>query len=242
MGTIDGVHVIADDLIIAALFPQQHDAILKTVLEKARRKGVRFNKDKIQLRVNAVEYIGNLVTHEGLKPDNTKLEEIINMSPPTDIPSLQGLLGITKYLSQYIPTEFTVTASLRLLLKKGVPWQWTAQQDDALVQLKSLRGSPPVLAHYVTKPVTIQADASQAGLGACLIQDKKPIAYASRSMTPAEKNYAQIEKELLSIVFAVQKFYQYVYGKEAVQVESDHKPLEALCVSHYVKLHHDCNV
>ena len=228
-GTIDGVHVIADDLIIAASSPQQHDAILKTVLEKARQKGVRFNKEKIQLRVNAVEYTSNLVTHEGLKPDKTKLEAIINMPPPTDIPSFQRLLGMTKYLSQYIPMESTITAPLRLLVKKGVPWEWTAQQDDALAQLKSLLGSPPVLAYYdVTKPVTIQADASQTGLGACLIQEKKPITYASRSMTPAEKNYAQIEKELLSIVFAVQKFHQYVYGKETVQVESDHKPLEAI--------------
>ena len=120
---------------------------LKTVLEKARQKGVRFNKDKIQKRVNAIKYMGNLVTHEGLKPDNTKFEAIVNMPPPTDIPSLQRLLGMTKYLSQYFPMKSTVTALLRLLLKKGVSWQWTAQQDDALAQLKTLLGSSPVLAY-----------------------------------------------------------------------------------------------
>ena len=92
--------------------------------------------------------MGNLVTHEGLKPDNTKFEAIINMPPPTDIPSLQRLLGMTKYLSQYFPMKSTVTALLRLLLKKGVSWQWTAQQDDTLAQLKSLLGSSPVLAYY----------------------------------------------------------------------------------------------
>ena len=76
------------------------------------------------------------------------------------------------------------------------------------------------------KPIIIQCDASQAGLGACIAQEGKPVAFASRSLFPTEKNYAQIEKELLSIVFACEKFYQYVYGQQTVTVESDHKPLE----------------
>ena len=76
------------------------------------------------------------------------------------------------------------------------------------------------------KAVTVQCDASQDGLGACLIQEGKPVAFASRSLSPAERNYAQIEKKLLSIVFACEKFHQYVYGHRAVTIESDHRPLE----------------
>ena len=114
------------------------------------------------------------------------------MPQPTDVPSLQRLLGMTKFLSQYIPNDSTITAPLRTLLKKGVTWNWTGQQDEALSKLKTMLSSPPVLAFYdVTKPVTIQSDASQSGLGACLLQDGKPVAYAARSMTSAEKNYAQ---------------------------------------------------
>ena len=87
--------------------------------------------------------------------------------------------------------------------------------------------SKPVLAFYdVNKAVTLQCDASQSGLGACLLQGNKPVAFASRSLSPAEKNYAQIEKELLAVVFAAEKFHQYVYGKHSVMVHSDHKPLE----------------
>ena len=228
-GDIPGVYVIADDLIIASSSEQQHDTIFKAVLDRTRQKGVRFNRDKIQFKVSAVQYMGNLVTHEGLKPDDKKLEAILHMTQPTDVPSLQRLLGMTKFLSQYIPNESSITAPLRLLLKKGVPWNWTANQNEAFAQLKAVLSSPPVLAFYdVTKSVTIQSDASQFGLGACLMQDNKPIAYASRSMTPAETNYAQIEKELLSIVFAVQKFHQYVYGKDAILVETDHKPIESI--------------
>ena len=84
-----------------------------------------------------------------------------------------------------------------------------------------------MLAYYdVDKPVIIQCDASPAGLGASLALEGKPVAFASTSLFPAEMNYAQIEKELLSIAFACEKFHQYAYGQQTVTVESDHKPLE----------------
>ena len=120
-GDIPGVHIIADDIIIAAPTEQQHDVIFKTVLDRARQKRVRLNKDKIQFKVSIVEYMGNLVTSEGLKPDDKKIDAILNMPQPTDVPTLQRLLGMTKFLSQYIPNESTITAPLRLLLKKGFP-------------------------------------------------------------------------------------------------------------------------
>ena len=133
-----------------------------------------------------------------------------------------------KYLAQYIPNESTITAPLRALLKKEVEWNWTFEHDSAMNKLREVLTSKLVLAYYdVTKPVTIQADKSQSGLGACLLQDGNPIAYASRSMTSAEKNYAQIEKEMLAISLATKKFHQYIYGKPSIHVQTDHKPLEA---------------
>ena len=95
-------------------------------------------------------------------------------------------------------------------------------------EIKLLVASTPVLAFYDTrKYVTIQGDASQNGLGATLLQEGRPVSYASRALTSAEKNYAQIEKELLAIVFACERFDQYVYGRQ-VTVESDHQPLESI--------------
>ena len=114
--------------------------------------------------------MGNLVTSEGLKPDEKKLDAILNMPQPTDVPALQRLLGMTKFLSQYIPNESTIAAPLRLLLKKGVSWKWTEKQDEALAKLKAMLSTPPVLAFYdVAKPVTVQSDTSHCGLGACLM-------------------------------------------------------------------------
>ena len=228
-GDIHGVHIIADDLIIAAPNEKEHDRILRSVLQRARDRGVKFNKDKIQFKVSSMTYMGNIVSEHGLKPDKRKVQAIVDMPPPNDVPSLQRLLGMARYLSQYIPNESTITTPMRELLKKNVDWQWTKSHDAALQQLKKALVESPTLTFYdVTQPVTIQCDASQAGLGASLLQHGKPVAYASRSMSNAEKNYAQIEKKMLSITFAVRKFHQYIYGKECVVVENDHKPLATI--------------
>uniref|UniRef100_A0A8C7JBX1 Gypsy retrotransposon integrase-like protein 1 n=1 Tax=Oncorhynchus kisutch TaxID=8019 RepID=A0A8C7JBX1_ONCKI len=95
--------------------------------------------------------------------------------------------------------------------------------------MKSLASSMPVLRYYdVMKPVTIQSDSSQRGLGCCLMQEGQPVAFASRALTPTEQNYAQIEKECLSIVFSCQRFHHYLYGRDLVIAETDHKPLIAI--------------
>ena len=100
---------------------------------------------------------------------------------------------MVKYLSAYIPNESIITAPMRTLLRKDVAWQWEHEHDTALEQVKNALAKAPVLQFYdVKRPVTIQADASHSGLGACLMQEGKPIAYASRALTDAEKNYAQI--------------------------------------------------
>ena len=117
-GDIDGVYVIADDKIVAAKNKKEHDAIMLSLLKRAKQKSVCFNRDKIKFKVNSVRYMGHLVTEHELKPDDEKINAIVNMPPPTDVPSLQRLLGMTKYRSQYIPNESTITAPLRELLKK----------------------------------------------------------------------------------------------------------------------------
>ena len=154
--------------------------------------------------------MGHSVSEEGLKADDDKINAIVNMPDPHDIASLQRFLGMTKYLSQYIPNESIITAPLRELLKKNAEWAWSDKQATAIKELKRMLVSKPVLAFYdVNKAVTLQCDASQSGLGACLLQGNKPVAFASRSLSPAEKNYAQIEKELLAVVLAAEKFHQY---------------------------------
>ena len=227
-GDIAGVHIIADDIIIGARDDKEHDDTLLKVMERARGKNAKFSKDKIQFKVGQVRYMGNLVTGDGLKPDNDKIKAILEMPQPTDTKSLQRLLGMVKYLAQYIPNESDITAPLRELLKQDAEWKWQPHHDKAMEKTMNALTRAPVLRFYdVNQPVQIECDASQTGLGACLLQDGKPVAYASRAMTQPKTRYAQIEKEMLAICFACHKFHQYIYGKDTL-LETDDKPLQAI--------------
>ena len=172
LSDIPGVLAVHDDIIIAGKDTAEHDIALKQVLERARERNIKFNRSKVQLRVNQVKYLGDIVTADGFKPDPDKIKAIIDMPEPQNKQDLQRLLN-------------------------------------------------------PEKKITIQTDASQSGIGSCLIQEGHPVIYASRSLTSAEQNHAQIEKELLAIVFTCERFHQFVYGNDIV-VHSDHKPLEAI--------------
>ena len=225
---IPGALAVHDDIIVSGANTEEHDIALEKVLHRARERNIKFNKKKIQLRVTEVKYLGNIVSAKGFTPDPEKIKAIVEMPLPKSKQYLQRLLGMVNYLSQYIPNMSEITAPLRTLLKKDIQWSWHNEHQKALERIKKVLTSSPVLHFYdIDKPVTLQVDASQGGLGACLIQEGHPVIYASRSLTNAEQHYAQIEKELLAIVFACERFNQFIYGTQ-VTVHSDHKPLEAI--------------
>ena len=117
---------------------------------------------------------------------------------------------------------------LRELTHRDVPWHWDSNHQQAFETLKNDLCNPPSLSYFdPDKAVTLTCDASKFGLGAACLQEGKPIAFASRALTTNEIKWAQIEKELLGVVFACTKFHDFVYGKSVI-VESDHKPLETI--------------
>ena len=120
---------------------------------------------------------------------------------------------------------------MRSLLKKNSEFAWDCVQQTAFDNMKLLITSAGTLAYYdAKKEVTLEADASKHGLGAVLMQEGKPVAYASKSLSTAEQDYAQIEKEMYAIVFGTERFHQYIYGRN-VAVSTDHKPLETILSS-----------
>ena len=148
---------------------------------------------------------------------------------PKDVAAVQRLLGLAQFLSKFLPHLLDMTKPLRELTKKEIPWRWDATQQQAFENLKKAVSDTPLLRCYnVQEEVTLQCDASLAGLGAVLIQKGRPVAYASRALTPTETRYTQIEKELLAIVFGCEHFKGYTYGREMVQVETDHQQLETI--------------
>ena len=223
---ITGAFAVIDDILVAGETVEQHDQILKQVLQRACEYNLKLNFDKVKVRQDQVSYVGHLITKDGLKPDPEKVKAMNDMPHPTCKQSTRRLLGFVTYLSKFLPHLSTVTEPIRQLLKEEVMFEWGSPQEQAFQDIKRLCTSCPVLKFYdVDKPVEIQCDASSTGLGAILLQEGKPVAYSSRAMTTAETRYAQIEKELLSIVFACKQFHCYIFGKPTV-VLNDHKPLE----------------
>ena len=125
-------------------------------------------------------------------------------------------------MAKFLPKLSEVTSPLSELLQKDVHWNWEEYHKKSFENVQKLLSSDRCLASFdISKPITIQVDGSNSGLGAALLQKGKPVAHASRSLSSAEKNYAIIENELLAVLFGYERFHQYVYGNEAF-IESDH--------------------
>ena len=226
--------MVADDFVVVGFGDSieeaitDHDSSLEAFLERCKEKHLKLNDKKLRLRLQEVPFIGHVATSEGLRVDPYKVQAIMEMPPPTDVAAAQRLLGLAQYLSKFLPHLSDITKPLRELTQKDTEWEWSQAQKDALESLKKAVSSTPVLHYYNVKEVTLQCDASQSGLGAALLQNGQPVAYASRALTPTETRYAQIEKELLAIVFACDHFEAYIYGRDAIQVETDHQPLVSI--------------
>lgn len=150
------------------------------------------------------------------------------MPTPECKKDVERFLGMVTYLAKLIPNMSQHTEPLRGLTRDDVEWQWKSDHQHAFNQLKTMLTEAPLLRYYDVKlPVTLSVDASKSGLGAVLLQEDKPVAYTLQALTETEQRYAQIEKEMLAIVFGAESFHQYVYGRE-VDVQSDHKSLEAI--------------
>lgn len=226
---LEGVDCFIDDIICWGKTKEEHDMRLKELLNRAREINLKFKKDKCLICVQEVTYLGHIFNASGMKVDTEKVKAIKNMPEPNDRKSLERFLGMTNYLAKFIPNYSEHIFPLTRLLKKDTVWHWDVGHKKTFEKLKQLISDAPVLSLYnVHSQVLLSVDASSTALGAVLMQDGRPVEYASRTLTDTQQRYAQIEKEMLAIVFACQKFHQYIYGKNNVIIESDHKPLESI--------------
>lgn len=165
---------------------------------------------------------------EGIYPDPKKIEAIRAIQEPQDAQELQTFLGIATYMAPFIPNLSAMSEPLRNLLKKDTDFQWSSSHSTAFESIKQAICQEVSLMYFdPEKETVIQVDTSLRGLGSALIQDRKVVAFASRALTDTEKQYANIECEMLAVVVACEKFHSYVFGKKFI-VESDHKPLEMI--------------
>ena len=222
-----------DDIIVSGRTEEEHLQNLATVLERLQQHGMRIKKEKCKFMCTSVEYLGHRIDSEGLHATSDKLQAIVNAPDPKDVHQLRSFLGLINYYGKFIPSLASVIRPLNELLQKNRAWKWSKGCMESFKAVKKLLVSPNVLVHYdPSLPIRLAADASAYGVGAVISHvmpdnTERPIAFASRTLTSAERNYAQVEKEGLGLIFGVRKFHTYLYGRKFVLV-TDHKPLTTI--------------
>ena len=172
--------------------------------------------------------MGHQITKDGICVDPNKVAAIREMPSPTDIHGVKRFCGMVQYLARFMPNLAQSLEPLKRLTKKDVVWDWNSDCENALNEVKRRIAQPPILTFYDQEAdLVLQVDSSKDGLGAALLQNDQPIEYASRALIKTERNWAQIEKELLSVVFGLERFDQYTYGRKVI-IHNDHRPLETI--------------
>ena len=227
-----GVAVLMDDICVSGKTKAEHDERLTKVLNLLKEAGLTLNPKKCQFNRTTIKYLGYIVDGNGIRPDNKKLEAIKEYPTPKNITELRRFLGMVNQLAKFIKDLPDKTKALRELLTKKRSWTWSGEQEKAFKNLKDLLLSSEILVHYdVNGETLLSTDACQYGLGAVLYQKRnsewRPVAYASRTLAPAESRYAIIEKEALAVTWGCEKFSQYLIGRQ-FKIQTDHRPLVAV--------------
>ena len=210
---LEGVICYLDDILITAPSDEEHLRRLRLVLERLERHGITLHQDKCFFLQDSVEYLGQVVDVNGIRTYLKKVQAIEDAPAPRNVSELRSTLGMINYYRQYIPNLSAILHPLHVLLKDNQQWHWSAACESAFQAAKSVLTTAPVLAHYNPDlPLVLAADASAYGLGAVLSHtfsdgSERPVAFASRTLKTSERNYSQVEKEALALVFGISSIH-----------------------------------
>jgi len=225
-------HCILDDILVTGRDDDEHLRILDQVFEALHANGLRLNIEKCSFMQDSLEYCGHVITRNGIQQSPSKTEAILNAPVPENVSQLRSLLGLITYYRSHLPGISDILHPLNELLKQEKKWCWSLECDRAFKTVKQLIAADTCLTHFdATAPITLATDASGYGIG-CVLSHRtsdgeRPICFASRSLTKPEKNYSQLDREGLSIVWAVKKMSDYIYGRHFTLV-TDNRPIAAI--------------
>lgn len=229
--------VIQDDLIVAGRDRNEHDEALHKVCETIQEAGMTLNPDKCLIAKEEIPWWGMMISKKGIKPDPRKVEALKHMSPPKskeEVTSFFCMIQSDGYGRDFIPNLANKTKHIRKLLRKDKHFTWTDQCQAEFDRLKQEMTEDIVMHHYNPKLETaIEVDASREGMSAILLQKHtddawKIVAVASRTTTPAEARYPQLDLEALAVDYGLRRFRFYLVGGPAIIVFTDHKPLVSI--------------
>ena len=225
---VDNTHKGLDDVIVIGRMKEEHLQNRKQVLPALTEYGTKLRLDNCEFFRHQLTY---LISSDGLNPSEERITAIVKIPKPEKVKHLESFIGKLNYYGKFIPSF--ICALLNRLRRQDVEWDSSAECDQAFGQLKEMLAQKTRLVHYdPTRPITLADDASSYGIGAVISQSapdgtEESIAFAYKTLTSTEKNYNQVEKEALSIIFGVRKFHQYLSGPY-FQLTTDHKPLLAI--------------
>jgi hypothetical protein len=218
------VIIFLDDILVYSATLQDHQEHLRLVLARLRQHQLFAKASKCSFAQDRIEYLGHMISKEGVATDAAKTQAMQDWPPPTNATELRGFLGLTGYYRKFVPRYGIIAKPLtQLLTKKG--FLWNAQAQTAFEQLKSAMVNTPVLAlPNFARPFQIETDACDTGVGAVLVQDGHPIAFFSKALGVRNQKLSTYEKEFLAVMMAVDRWRAYLQRGPFVIV-TDHKSL-----------------
>ena len=221
--------VYLDDIVLFGETVEEHNSKLRDVFDRLRKHNLKLQPDKCEFLKQELSYLGHIVSANGVKPDPNKVEAVVRFPTPINATQIKSFLGLAGYYRRFIQNFSAIARPLTELLKKENSFEWKDEQQKSFDALKWKLVNPPILQYPdFTKSFVLTTDASQNAIGCILSQGKigsdLPIAYASRTLNSAERNYSTVEKELLAIVWGCKHFRPYLLGRK-FSIVTDHKPL-----------------
>ena len=230
---LPGVAVFLDDILVSGTTAEDHLSNLRGLLQRLQDKGLRCRKEKCQFAQPSVEYLGHTLSSQGIGK-GSKADAVQQMPEPENVAGLRSFMGSINFYCEFLPaTLSTITEPLHRLTRSDTPWKWGQEERAAFLKIKEMLSEDTVLAHFdPSLPLGLSCDASEVGVGAVLFHrypdgGERPIANASKTMTPTQRRYSQIQREALSVIFGLNKFHQFLYGRKFILV-TDHRPLLTL--------------
>ena len=229
LGNMKNVYCYLDDIILFSKSIEDHFALLEQVLVKLKEAGLKISLRKCRFFMHELDFLGHKVSPSGIKMQENKIRAILDYPVPNNVKAVRKFLGIIGYYRAFVRNYATIAHPLTSLLKANVEFHWGVKQEKAFQDLKDRLIRRPILSYpNFEKDFFVACDASDVGLGAVLLQREQnklmPLSFASRVLTPAERNYSVTERELLAVVWAMRKFRHTILGFP-VHVITDHLPV-----------------
>jgi hypothetical protein len=220
------VVVFIDDILVFSRSEEEHEGHLRLVLQKLREHQLYAKFIKCAFWLKEVSFLGHIITDGGIAVDPSNVRDVLNWSPPKNVPEIRSFLGLAGYYRRFIEGFSKIVKPLTTLLEKGKEFKWDEKCQASFEELKKrLTTAPVLIMPDIHKGFDVYCDASRQGLGCVLMQEGKVVAYASRQLRKHEQNYPTHDLELAAVVHALKIWRHYMIGNKC-EIFTDHKSLK----------------